>query len=189
MRLKISAFIVLLVMGLGRVVTESSPFDEKQNQEVKRLSKYGEVLDLSISTDKTVYKLNDRLKLQALLTNTSKDTLYIYAILSWGYSASLTLHVSDSLGRGVQAKHFDDSITPLPPPNDRNAFVRLYPQHFLGTYYYSSIDELNLNKPGEYTLFVEYHSPISAAGVQLKPFWGRENGTIRSKPVRIKVDN
>jgi hypothetical protein len=87
----------------------------------------------------------------------------------------------------VQTKHFDDSITPPPPPDDRNAFVRLYPQHFLGTYYNSSIDELNLSKPREYTLLVEYHSPIAATGVQLSPFWGRENGVIRSKPIHIKV--
>jgi len=184
---KFAALIALLVIGLGCVVTGPTSLDWQRNQEAKHLSRYSEVLELSVSTDKTTYKPTDRLKLQVLLTNTSNGTVYVYAILSWGYSASLTLHISDSSGKGVQMKRFDDSITPPPPPDDKNAFVRLYPQHFLGTYYNSSIDELNLSKPGEYTLLVEYHSPISATNVQLSPFWGRENGVIGSKPIHIKV--
>jgi hypothetical protein len=151
------------------------------------MDKSGEVLEISVYADKAVYRLNDRLKLQTQLTNTSKKSLYVFAYLSWGYSASLTLHVSDSSGRGVQGKFFDDSITPPPPPGQGYDLVRLYPQHFLGTYYYSSIDELNLSKPGEYTLFVEYHSPISARDAHISPFWGKEDGKIRSNPVRIQV--
>lgn len=36
-------------------------------------------------------------------------------------------------------------------------------------------------------MWVEYHCPISAANVEVTPFWGKENGTIKSNVVEIEV--
>jgi uncharacterized protein RhaS with RHS repeats len=44
-----------------------------------------------------------------------------------------------------------------------------------------------LNKPGKYAIFVEYQSPFPATDVQLSPFWGKENGPIKSNVVSIEV--
>ena len=190
--MKVIASVALLVFALGGIAANSrlsAIARETQRQADKNMTNPDDSLEVSVITDKPVYKLNDRIKLQALLTNTSRNTLYIYGVLGWGYSASFTLHVTNARGEGIQAKRFDDSITPPPPPNDMRAFVRLYPQHFLGTWYHSSIDELNLGKPGKYALVVEYRSPLSATGIELNPFWGREKGTIRSKLIYIEVIN
>jgi hypothetical protein len=74
-----------------------------------------------------------------------------------------------------------------PDPNDKSAFVKLLPDHFLGTYFRSSIRTLNLVRPGRYSMWVEYHCPISTADVELSPFWGSENGIIKSNVVSIEV--
>ena len=168
-------------------VSETRRSERTQNQMPNKLEATPKGLQVSVLTDKVVYKLEDTIKLQAMITNTSKDTLYVYGILSWGYSASFTLHVSDDSGKEVETAHFDDSIAPPPPPNDKNTFVRLYPRHFLGTNYSLPLNELNSAKPGQYTVVVEYHSPISASAVQLTPYWGKEKGSIRSMPISIKV--
>lgn len=186
--------IVMVVAFLGFTlgIIATQPFSApgavgKAGQAAKPMNHSGNGLEVSVIPDKPTYRPNEKIKLQTMLTNSSADTIYIYGILSWGYSASLNLYVTDAAGKEVEAKIFDDSVTPPPPPNDQRAFVRLYPQHFLGTYYYSSIDELNLDKPGRYSLFVEYHCPLSGASVELNPFWGKEKGVIRSKVAFIEV--
>jgi len=188
----IVATLGLLVLGLGGVTARSffqSRFPammEKGNVAVGMRNE-NKSLEISLVPDKFAYKPNDQITVQAMLTNSTRDTLYVYGVLGWGYSASLTFHVIDANGRDVEPQTFDDSLTPPVPRNDRSVFVKLFPQHFLGTSYHSTIDELNMKRPGKYTLFVEYHSPIPAASVELSPFWSREKGTIRSNLVRVEV--
>jgi hypothetical protein len=46
---------------------------------------------------------------------------------------------------------------------------------------------LNMNKPGKYSVYVEYFSKISSSAVNQKPFWGNENGTIFSNLVWVEI--
>lgn len=80
-----------------------------------------------------------------------------------------------------------EAVESPPEPYDTSAFVKLLPYHFIGTDYKESIIELNMMRPGRYTLWVEYHSPISVADVKVSPFWGSENGVIKSNVVEIEV--
>jgi len=80
---------------------------------------------------------------------------------------------------------FDD-LTFASPAN-RSAFIKLPPDHFFGTTFFSPLDILRLNKPGKYAISVEYHSPIPTAKVELEPFWGKESGSIQSNVVWIEV--
>jgi hypothetical protein len=57
----------------------------------------------------------------------------------------------------------------------------------LGTSYESSIYNLNLEKPGKYRLWVEYHSLISKSEVKVAPFWGSEDGNVKSNVLEISV--
>jgi hypothetical protein len=66
-------------------------------------------------------------------------------------------------------------------------FVKLLPRHFLGTYMVEDIDQLNLAKPGKYSIVVEYHCPVGAKDVDLADFWSREDGAIRSNVIQIEV--
>jgi hypothetical protein len=152
------------------------------------LKQKGPELDVSVVADKHTYKPSDRIKLEVLLVNNDavKD-IFVYGTLQFGYRASFTLFRRDAKGNDVPIRFIDDAWELPPKPNEVSAFVKLLPFHFLGTTYKSSIHLLNLERPGKYTIWVEYHCPISTAGVALSPFWGKESGTIKSNVIEIEV--
>jgi hypothetical protein len=122
------------------------------------------------------------------LTNTDavKD-IFVYGTLELGHRGSFTLYRRDAKGKEVPTRVIPEAFESPPEPNDRSAFVKLLPYHFIGTDYRGSIRELNMERPGRYFMWVEYHSPISTADVQLRPFWGSEDGIIKSNVVTIEV--
>ena len=145
-------------------------------------------LEVSLVADKRTYKRGDDINLDVKLTNTHgvKD-IFVYGPLQFGHRASFTLYRRDAKGKEVPTRFIDDAWELPPEPNDTSAFVKLLPFHFLGTTYSSSIRQLNLEKLGRYTMWVEYHCPISSADVKVSPFWGSENGIIKSNVISIQV--
>ena len=79
------------------------------------------------------------------MTNLGKEAVYVFGTLDWGYSASLLLHIRDASGKEVQPL-FDDLT--FVSSDDKSAFVKLLPYHFLGTNFFSPARDLNLKKPG-----------------------------------------
>jgi len=143
-------------------------------------------LQLSVDSSKRVYKRGDQFRLRVMLTNAGQQDVFVFGTLDWGYSASLMFHIRDAAGNEVQPSLAPDAQTDA-AANDKSAFVRLAPEHFLGTTYFAPLKFMNLNKPGKYAIFVEYDSPFSVSEVSLSPFWGKENGTIKSNVVWIQV--
>ena len=157
-------------------------------QQANTLGKSAQTLKLSLVTNKRTFKRNDAITLQVNLINPDfNESVFVYGTLDWGYSASVTLHVRDGAGNRVVSRFYDDALTPPLKSGDQTLFVKLRPQHLLGTYYSSTIHELNMERPGRYRIHVQYHSPISASDVDLRPFFGRESGSIRSNVVEIQV--
>ena len=145
-------------------------------------------LELSLIADKRIYKRNEYLKLHAMLTNTDYlNDIFVYGTLGWGHSASLTFTLRDASGREIYPKILADDLTPPVSPDDTAAFVKLRPKHYLGTDLVAKLDLLNLSKPGKYSVFAEYHSPILGTEVNLSPFWGKEKGAIKSNVIWIEV--
>ena len=145
-------------------------------------------LTVELTADKAVYRAKDDITLKVTIANDSLlDDVFIYGELGFGYAASLTLFRRDAKGREVPTRFIDDSRGNPPNLSDPNTFVKLYPGHFLGTTYESTIYNLNLESPGKYRLWVEYHSPISKSEVRLAPFWGSQDGNIRSNVLEIVV--
>jgi len=145
-------------------------------------------LELTVVTDRYKYRRHGKIKVSAMLTNVDyvKD-IFLYNRLGWGYLSSFTYTIRDASGKRVQPTILADDL-PLPiAPNDTTAFVKLPPDQFLGIHYAEELDRLNISRPGKYSIFVEYHCPISTSEVELKPFWGKENGTLRSNVVWIEV--
>jgi len=139
-----------------------------------------------IMAPKHRFKRNEQLKLLVLLINSGKKDLYVFGTMEWGYSASLLFHIRDASGKEIRPLGSPDDLT-RPVQDDKSAFVKLLPDHFLGTNFFAPLDVLNLNKPGKYSIFVEYHSPFSTKEVSVSPFWGSENGIIKSNVVWIEV--
>jgi hypothetical protein len=182
--MKVILALVLILMTMVNFMDHSSK--AKGLKEKAALIQNSSRLRVSIIAQKRRYKRKDQLKLDVMLLNPGKDAVYIFGQLDWGISASFDLRVHDASGKEVQPVGRFDDLT-LVSPSDKSAFVKLLPSHFLGTDFFSPLDVLNLDKPGKYAVFVEYHSPFAAMDVPLSPFWGKENGTIRSNVVVVEV--
>jgi hypothetical protein len=145
-------------------------------------------LEVALASNKRRYNRNDDINLEVKLTNThgTKD-IFIYGTLEFGVRGSLMLYYRDAKGNEVPTQFFPEALTLPPKPDDTSAFVKLRPDHFLGTYYRPSIRMLNMVRPGRYTMWVEYHSPIPAANASVSPFWGSEKETIKSNVLTIEV--
>jgi len=159
-----------------------------ERRESPTLNHEANPLELSLVADKRIYKRDDYLKIHAMLINTDYvNDIFVYGTLGWGYSASLTFTLRDASGREIHPQIFPDDLTPPISADDATAFVKLRPKHYLGTDLVAKLDLLNLNKPGKYSVFAEYHSPILSTEVKLNPFWGKDKGTIKSNVVWIEV--
>jgi hypothetical protein len=164
---------------VGSVLTSSVPM---QGGDIKK----DVPLLVTLRTDKSVYLPKERIHLQVLLTNVSSKRLYVPLPLDWGESASLSLWASDSVSKKeVQGSFLADAVTPL--PEKREDFVQLLPNHILGVSDQISLEDINLNRPGKYDLYVNYHCPVPAEFNFGLPIWSREQGSIRSNVVTIEV--
>ncbi len=179
---------VLLVLALVGGFLVSFASQAQELQENVAVKQQAIDLEVSLSADKRIYSRRDRIKLEVKLTNTNavKD-IFVYGTLELGHRGSFTLYRRDAKGKEVPTRVVMEALESLPEPNDRSAFVKLLPYHFLGTDFKGSIPELNMVRPGRYTMWVDYHCPLSIADVRVSPFWGSENGIIKSNVVSIEV--
>lgn len=143
-------------------------------------------LEVSISLSKHVYKLKEQFKMLVMLMNTGKKEVYVVGTLEWGPLASFSFHIQDSSGKKIRPQAFPDD-QPAVARDDKSSFVKLMPSHFLGTDFYAPLNLLGVDRPGKYSIFVEYHSPIPSVDTEVRPFWGRENDFIKSKEVFFEV--
>jgi hypothetical protein len=143
-------------------------------------------LEVSLKTDRDSYKLGDEIIVQVLLTNRSKSPLYIYAPLDWGESASLSLWLKEKAsGKDVPQEFIADALPP--PPDSKDEFVKLLPDHVFDVVLRSKLAQLNVLKSGTYELLAEYHSPIPSNMNFGLPIWSREKGAVPSNRLTIKV--
>lgn len=178
-------FLALALTAVGPLTLTNidTPAVSGQN---KQDSSYKDGLQISLSGPNHQLKRNDKIKLQVQLTNISYKSLYVLSSLEWGYNASLLLHVRDAAGKEIEPTAFPDTQLFI-DTNDESEFLKLRPSHFVGTNFVSDLKFLNINRPGKYSLYVEYFSKVPSSSVMVKPFWGKENGTIFSNGVRIEV--
>ncbi len=164
--------------GLGQSAATSA--------KVKGTGREKPSLVVALKTDRDSYKLGDKITVHVLLTNTSKSPLYLYAALDWGESASLTLWVKDAAtGKDVPEEFIADTLPP--PPASKEAFIKLLPHHIYGVEFTSSLADLNIRQRGTYELVAEYHGPIPASMNFGLPIWSRENGSVSSNTLKIRV--
>ena len=179
--------VLALVLAFGIIVSAASATENAQQPKVAvTVTEKTHGLELLLEVDKRRYKSSDDLKLQVMLRNPTNKSVYVFRTLDWGVSASLSLQVSDVSGKQIEPDFAPDAQT-YDSPDDKSAFVKLGPDHFLGASFPASLKFLNLTRPGKYSISVEYTSPFSSAEVELKPFLGRESGSLRSNVVSIEV--
>ena len=172
--------VILLTAGLANICLINAQTTSARDRRPK--------LSVELTADKTVYRRKDDITFKVMLINDDLTAdVFIYGELGFGYRASLSLFRQNAKGQEVPTRFIDDSAGNPPDLNDPNTFVKLIPGQFLGTSYESSIYNLNLEAPGTYKIWVEYHSPIAKAGVKVVPFWGTEDGNLKSNVLEIVV--
>jgi|KBSSwiStaDraftv2_1062776.scaffolds.fasta_scaffold73526_2 hypothetical protein len=179
---------VLLALGLalGALVSFAVHGTKAQEQEKATSEQRLRGLGLSLVAHKRRYKRGDQLKLDVMLKNSREEDVYVFGMLDWGYSASLVLHVRDASGKEIEPVVVFDAQT-YASPDDKDAFLRLRPNHLFGTTFFSPLKFLGLTRPGRFAIVAEYNSPFSTAEVDLKPFLGKESGPLKSNVVWIEV--
>jgi hypothetical protein len=178
--------LLALALVIGAIVSFASQATAQQQKGDATVEQKGLGLELSLVVDKRRYKLGDELTLQVMLVNPSNKPVYVFRTLDWGVSASLSLHLHNASGKEIEPEFPADAQT-YDSPDDKSAFVKLGPDHFLGANFPGSIRFLNFSRPGKYSIYVEYASPFSNSEVDLKPFLGKESGPLKSNVVWIEV--
>jgi hypothetical protein len=176
--------IVVVASVVVALPTEKGSYLQKTST-VKQTSKR---LDVSITTDRKKYRLREKLEITVKLNNPDYvKEVSVYGQLGWGYYSSLNYTIRDKTGKPVQPTVLLDDMVPPPKRDDSSLFVKLNPDHFLGTHYAERLARLGLKRPGRYSLVVQYHSPISKSAVDIVNFWSKEDGTIDSNTIYFEV--
>lgn len=140
--------------------------------------------------------MSDVLHLEAQLTNTGADTLYLFDDVCWNPGNFLNIHVFDVRGKEVSG-HSDflrDCLPPPPARDDTTRFFRLKPRTFYGVIEDFDVREL-VPRPGEYIVVVNYLSGISedwiskygGERVAALPVWTREYPELSSNRLLVVV--
>lgn len=158
-----------------------------QDPSSKKTAETQEELHVLVVPDKVRYSKQDKMMLRALLINMGSEDLFVYRTLDWGVAGSFSLCVFTEDGRAVGRKFVDTGRTFPPPDSELTRFIKLSPYQLFGGTYQFQVSELDIRGPGRYSIVVEYHPPIQASQVMVKPFFGKERGVIRSAPAFIRI--
>jgi hypothetical protein len=173
-----STFLLILIFRTSASAQEDhAKLNENANQNT---------IHLILSCNKTEFREEDSITLEAKLINMGTEKLSVFGQLLWGYSGGLTLHITGSNGQRAIAQHYDHDMVVPTAISDPKSYVLLLPNHFLGTTRTDSCKNL-FRKSGTYKIFAEYNSPISAKYTKMPCFWGREHALIRSLPLVIEI--
>ena len=178
---------LLLIVGLafGAIISLTGGKAKAQEQ-TSAVEQRLRGIELSLVSHKRRYNRNDQLRLDVMLRNSREEDIYVFGTLDFGYAASLVLHIRDASGKEIEPTVMFDAQTHA-SPDDKEAFIKLRSNHFLGTIFFSPLKFLNLTKPGKYAIVAEYNCPFANVDVNLKPFYGKENGPLTSNRVWIEV--
>jgi hypothetical protein len=181
--MRLLLFVGLVLVGVANPSIQTTTAKERK---ITIVGEEANRLKVSIVLPKRKFRRTEQFKLLVMITNVGKKDVYVLGTLEWGYSASLLFHAHNSSGKQIMPFGIPDDITRV-SKDDKSAFVRLLPSHFLGTDFFAPLDVLNLNKPGRYAIHVEYTSLFTTGEVDLKPFFAKEAGPLRSNVVWIEV--
>ncbi len=144
------------------------------------------MLAVVLNSDREDYSLSNDIHLDVRVVNSSEEPLTIYGRLLWGYAGGLTLHVTADSDKEIAPKVLDDDLVIPSTLVDRNSFVVLAPNHYLGTTRIERLTDL-VEKPGTYFIRVEYRSPVPLKFGQGPKFWSFEKPPISSQTIEVHI--
>ena len=168
----------MLVFGFFFVVSALSTAQSAKNEEP--------MLTATLTSDRTDYSLANDIRLDVRVTNAGRSALTVFGELLWGHAGGLVLYVTDASNKEIPAKALDDDMVVPKTLEDRNSFVVLSRNHYLGTTRVEHLTEL-VEKPGTYFIQVEYVSPVPRELGQGPDFWSREKPPVWSNKIQVHV--
>jgi len=143
-------------------------------------------LRVSLACSANKVTMSDAVTLSVKIENTSEAPVWIFGDLRWGEGGGLILHVGPWADDGplplvIDHFRFDESDV------TSDALVRLSPSIFVGKERTIDVRDL-VRHPGQYRIWVEYRSPISAKAFH-RLFWAKERGSVVSQAIILRVDN
>ena len=178
--------LIFSVVVFALLATGRAPATNLSERTHKSIQGEAGGLQLSLMSHKGIYHRGDEFRMQVMLRNSSDKDIYVFGTLDWGYSASLIFLIRDARGNEVVPDHVPDT-PPIAPPVERSAYVKLRPDHFLGTSYFAPLRLMSLTKPGKYSIVAKYRCPFARADVPVSPFWAAEDGVVESNVVYVTV--
>jgi hypothetical protein len=162
----------------------------------KELKQAHPVLELTVSTDRSVYRMADTLNLQTQLLNSSDGDVYIWSRdMCWNPVRGFSLRITAPDGSLAHGDILLDCVPPPPRKGDVYAFLKLEPQNFHGRASTFKVSDL-VNKPGEYDIEATFNSFLSettivefysSEPISKLPLWTMEKPTVTARRIHITV--
>ena len=144
-------------------------------------------LSVFIVSNCTSFDLNDKIELRVSIENEGLSPIVMYGKLGWGEAGGLVLNILNAKGDVVRPPSLDDDIIIPSTLQDRNYYVTLFGNQFIGISRSERINEI-FQGIGEYKIWVEYLSPIPKDLSLIKrSFWSMEQGKISSAPLSLMI--
>ncbi len=153
-------------------------------------------LQLSVRTDRQVYRFTDAIKIEVQLLNAGNEDIYLWSWdLCWNPARGLSMAIASPDGFPVSGKLLLDCIPPMPRAGDSYGFVRIEPGQFNGRVDAFKIADL-VDKPGEFNVDVRYGSFLSEEFISkslardpiaMLPVWTMERPAVSASTIHIAV--
>ena len=153
-------------------------------------------LRLAVRTDRQIYRMSDKIKIETQLLNVGREDVYIWDWdLCWNPARGLSMYVTTPNGAAVHGNFLFDCLPPPPAEGHVYAFIKLEPGRFYGIADEVKVTDV-VSKPGQYNIDVTYNSFISRSWINeflshdpiaKLPLWTMEQPTIKAHLLRIVV--
>lgn len=146
---------------------------------------------LVIWTDRPKYPLSEELKLNAVLRNEGKSTVYVARRMAGFWDGgNLGIEISDEQGNHIPLP-FRTHVPPPPPKEGDTSFLLpLDSGHSYGSWFALSVKDF-FHNPGKYSIRITYHNWLPKEFIPRKfrgqPVLGADTPSIVSEPLWIEV--
>ncbi len=175
------------------MIATACVFSAAQSKELKQAQSD---LELTVSTDRVIYRMSDNVRLQTQLLNSSNGDVYIWSWdLCWNSVRGLSIRIIATDGSLAHGDILLDCLPPPPREGDVYAFLKLEPQNFHGRVSTFKVSDL-VNKPGKYDIVVTFRSFLSEdyiddfyshEPISKLPLWTMAKPTVTAPRIHITV--
>jgi hypothetical protein len=115
-------------------------------------------LQVIFNCDKVKASMTDTVVFDVAILNVDEHPADLFQRLEWGEGGGLLLWFRD--GKKERFRPWVDPPYPPPPPDDPGLFIKVEPGRFYGVRERWPVKSIGRGRPGKYTIWVDYTSPV-----------------------------